>query len=60
VARASLIVGTDGPRGITAQRSFRIERPAATADARGGAHALAQAADDAVTQILQWAASNPK
>jgi cholesterol transport system auxiliary component len=60
VARATLLTGTDGARVLAAQRTFRIEQPAATADAAGGARALADAADAAITQILQWAAAGGK
>ncbi|MBS0317855.1 MAG: membrane integrity-associated transporter subunit PqiC [Proteobacteria bacterium] len=37
-----------------AQRSLRIERPAASPDARGGVQALAAATDAAAEQIAQW------
>jgi cholesterol transport system auxiliary component len=57
VARASLLTGAEGARVLAAQRTFRVERAAASPDAAGGARALAQAADDAIGQILQWAAN---
>lgn len=46
-------------RGLLAQRTFRSEQPAATADAPGGVAALAQASDTLIAQILDWAAAQP-
>jgi cholesterol transport system auxiliary component len=40
-----------------AQRSFVVERPAASADAAGGVQALGAAADEVLSQVLAWAAS---
>lgn len=52
-ARASLM--RDG-RLLAAQKTFAVEKPAATADAAGGAHALSAAADQLVGELLAWAA----
>jgi cholesterol transport system auxiliary component len=52
-ARASLV--REG-RLLTAQKGFVVERPAATADAAGGAQALAAAADQLIVEMLAWAA----
>ncbi|WP_428852180.1 ABC-type transport auxiliary lipoprotein family protein [Imbroritus primus] len=46
-------------RGLLAQRTFRHEQAAATADAPGGVAALAQASDVLIAQILDWAAAQP-
>jgi cholesterol transport system auxiliary component len=42
---------------LIAQQSFTVSSPAASADAAGGAKALAQASDTAIGQILAWLAS---
>jgi len=42
-------------KGIWAQRTFVIEKPAPTADAAGGVAALSQCADELVGQINDWA-----
>lgn len=39
---------------LLAQRVFVVQQPAATADAVGGAHALAQAAAQAADELAQW------
>ena len=44
-------------RGVSAQRSFAIERPAATPDARGGVGALSQGVDELVVELREWIAS---
>lgn len=36
------------------QRTFLVQKPAQTADARGGAIALTQASDDLATELLKW------
>jgi cholesterol transport system auxiliary component len=56
-ARASLV--RDG-RVLAAQQGFVVERPAATADAAGGAKALAAAADQLVIDMLGWMAQAGK
>lgn len=45
-----------GARGdsLLAQRSFVVQQPATSADAAGGARALAAAADQAIVEIEQW------
>lgn len=55
-ARASLL----GSRALVAQRSFAVERPAATPDAQGGVRALTAASDDLILQIRDWTAGNMK
>jgi cholesterol transport system auxiliary component len=41
---------------VAAQRTFTAERRAATADAAGGAAALAGAADDSIAALVRWTA----
>lgn len=48
--RASLI----RDRRLVAQQSFAVERPAASADAAGGVHALTQATDAALESLAIW------
>lgn len=50
--RATLIRGS--ARQVVAQRTFASELPAASADAQGGAKALAQATNDVVDAIVAW------
>ncbi|WP_174980933.1 ABC-type transport auxiliary lipoprotein family protein [Pandoraea capi] len=45
----------DGPK-LLAQTTLRAQAPAATADASGGARALATASDAVQTQLIQWLA----
>lgn len=45
----------DGPK-LLAQTTLRAQAPAATADAAGGAKALAAACDAVQTQLIQWLA----
>ncbi|VVE09841.1 ABC transporter [Pandoraea pneumonica] len=45
----------DGPK-LLAQTTLRAQAPAATADAAGGARALAVASDAVQTQLIQWLA----
>ncbi|WP_150789246.1 ABC-type transport auxiliary lipoprotein family protein [Pandoraea iniqua] len=45
----------DGPK-LLAQTTLRAQAPAATADAAGGARALAAASDAVQTQLIQWLA----
>ncbi len=54
--RASVL----GNRSLTAQRSFSVERPAKTPDAEGGVRALIGATDEAVDQLIRWAAQQLK
>ena len=45
---------------LIAQKSFDVERPAATPDAEGGVRALIGAADDAVDKLVAWAVASLK
>jgi ABC-type uncharacterized transport system auxiliary subunit len=45
-------------KGIWAQRTFVIEKPAPTADAAGGVTALSQCADELVALIGEWAVAS--
>jgi ABC-type uncharacterized transport system auxiliary subunit len=45
-------------KGMWAQRTFVIEKPAPTADAAGGVTALSQCADDLAALINEWAVAN--
>ncbi|MEJ0002565.1 MAG: ABC-type transport auxiliary lipoprotein family protein [Pararobbsia sp.] len=51
--RATLLRGST----LIAQQSFSTASPAASADAAGGAKALAEASDAAIGQIVVWLAS---
>lgn len=55
VARASLV--NTAKRTLVAQRSFTVEKPAASADAEGGVRALAMAGDELIDSIVAWTAS---
>lgn len=46
-------------RALLAQQSFTRQAPAPTADAAGGARALAAASDAAITDMMAWLASLP-
>ena len=52
VLRASLFKGRD----LVAQKSFRKDVASATADAPGGARALAQASDELIAEVMNWMA----
>lgn len=52
--RAALLEAGTGR--VLHQRTFTEEVPAATADASGGAHALAKASDAALAAVIAWAA----
>jgi cholesterol transport system auxiliary component len=54
--RASLSAGREPAQ----QKSFSVERPAATPDAAGGVAALTAASDDAVAQIVEWVAAQKR
>jgi cholesterol transport system auxiliary component len=54
--RASVL----GSRALIAQRSFGVERPAATPDAEGGVRALIGASDEALDQLVAWTVANLK
>jgi cholesterol transport system auxiliary component len=53
--RATLV--SSAPGAVTHARSWSIERPAPTPDARGAVRGLAQAVNEASTQVAAWAAS---
>jgi cholesterol transport system auxiliary component len=44
---------------VVGQRSFTASAPAASADASGGARALAAASDDVIAQLSAWLAAQP-
>ncbi|MEJ8845690.1 ABC-type transport auxiliary lipoprotein family protein [Variovorax rhizosphaerae] len=52
--RATLVTGAPGGDRVRGQKTFTVQRPAATADAAGGVKALAAATDAAVNDIVQW------
>lgn len=54
-ARATLIAGAR--RSTIARRAFAFERPAPSADATGGAAALAAAGNDLVEAVIDWLAA---
>ena len=54
--RASLA----GPRALIAQKSFNVERTAATPNGEGGVRALSAASDAALDQLLEWVAASIK
>ena len=56
VARASLI--DTAKRTLLAQRSFRVERAAESANAAGGVRALAAASDEMNEAIVAWVATS--
>ena len=56
--RATLIRASE--RRVVAQRTFASESPVATADAAGGAKALAQGAQGVVDAIVAWAAQEAR
>nr|WP_315491302.1 ABC-type transport auxiliary lipoprotein family protein [uncultured Rhodoferax sp.] len=52
--RATLGQGGQGSQRLVAQRSFIVQRPAASADAAGGVRALTEASDAVIAEIAQW------
>ena len=52
--RATLVEPTAAGEKLLGQRVFTVQKPSATADAAGGTHALAEAADQATQEIAQW------
>ena len=56
MARASLV--NMDKRSLQVQKSFTIERAAASANAEGGVRALATAGDDLIEAIVEWAATS--
>ena len=57
--RATLLENTAGGEKLLAQRQVVVQRPAPTADAPGGARALAAAVDAAADDLVQWLAQVP-
>ena len=57
--RATLVQVTTSGESLLAQRSVVVQRPAPSADAPGGARALAQATRAAVEEIAQWLQQMP-
>ncbi len=55
--RATALRSTRGGDLLLGQRSFQLQRPAPSADARGGVRALTLASDAAVEDIAQWLTS---
>ncbi|APW36081.1 hypothetical protein RD110_01720 [Rhodoferax koreense] len=55
--RATLVDDTPAGEKLLAQRQFIVQRDAPTADAAGGARALAAATDAAAVEIEQWLAT---
>jgi len=45
-------------KGVWAQRTFAIEKPAPTADAAGGVSALTQCSDELAALIVEWVAAS--
>lgn len=56
--RATLLDITPASQKLIAQRSVVVQRPALTADAPGGVHALSAATDAAIEEIDQWLQQN--
>lgn len=56
--RATLLDITPANQKLIAQRSVVVQRPALTADAPGGVHALSAATDAAIEEIDQWLQQN--
>lgn len=52
--RATVLRNVRGTDQLLGQRSFRLQRPAPSGDARGGVRALTLASDAAVEDIAQW------
>lgn len=57
--RATLVDVTPGGEKLIAQRSVVVQKPAPTADAAGGAKALADATAGAAEEISQWLQQQP-
>ena len=55
-ARASIV--DVAKRALLAQKTFAIERPAASANAEGGVRALAVASDELVDAVVAWTAAS--
>jgi cholesterol transport system auxiliary component len=59
VGQVSLRVAVFQGRNLVAQKSFTRQAPAPSPDAAGGAKALAEASDAAISDILSWLAGLP-
>jgi cholesterol transport system auxiliary component len=57
--RATLVDVTPSGEKLIAQRSVVVQKPAPTADAQGGAKALAEASAAAVEELSQWLQQQP-
>lgn len=57
--RATLVSVTPGGEKLLAQRSVVVQKPAPSADAAGGAQALAEATRAAADEIAQWLQQQP-
>ena len=55
IVRASIV--NVSRRAVHAQKSFSVERAAASANAEGGVRALAAAGDDMIEAVVAWAAA---
>ncbi|GAA4020807.1 ABC-type transport auxiliary lipoprotein family protein [Actimicrobium antarcticum] len=58
-ARVTVRVAVFNGRILLAQKTFTQQRPAASADAAGGARALADASDALITELVGWLATLP-
>ncbi len=58
LVRVRAVIVTDGR--LVAQTAFAVDRPAPSADAAGGARALALAADAAIDRLIAWTADTLK
>jgi cholesterol transport system auxiliary component len=56
--RCTLLESTAGGERLLAQRSFAVQRPAASADPAGGVRALTAATDAAAQDIVAWVRQN--
>ncbi|MFT5535502.1 MAG: cholesterol transport system auxiliary component [Candidatus Paceibacteria bacterium] len=57
IGRVTLRVAVFRGRLLLAQKSFTQQRPASSADAAGGAQALAEASDELITEVIGWLAT---
>ena len=59
VGLVTLRVAVFNGRLLVAQKSFTQQRPSASADAAGGARALADASDALISEVINWLGSLP-
>ena len=59
IGQVTLRVAVFNGRLLLTQKSFTQQRPSASADAAGGARALADASDALITDVINWLASVP-